>query len=288
MGEKIPLSYSLLEQSILEERARLFPPIIQLSRLFDLAKTCSIADPEALVQDYPSHSHQEVFIASNLLHNFGILVHFADDVALKHLVILDPQWITRLLSTLISTKQMFSQKGLLRHSDLRHIWHPPDYPEALYGHFLWLLKKFEIAYEISDALTVRTNVSTAGQIASDFPIMVKITADYAPVGEYEIRVLQGERYRVTQSDPSGYWYLAEANDKRGWIPSDCCVVSTSSAVHLPLNTAPASEFTTPTVVKELTITFPWGERKLEGIDSFLTVEAILQPLVTATGRKLKV
>ena len=52
---------------------------------------------------------------------------------LREMVILDPQWLTNLMSSIITFKHRFVKDGILNVSDLVHIWRPPEYPNELHG-----------------------------------------------------------------------------------------------------------------------------------------------------------
>ena len=61
---------------------------------------------------------------------------------LENIVILDPQWIADLLSTVISLKHNYIKEGVLDESVLPHLW--KTYPRELHADLLALLKRFEI------------------------------------------------------------------------------------------------------------------------------------------------
>lgn len=68
---------------------------------------------------------------------------------MKDLVIINPQFITDLLSSIITTKHTFVKDGLLTHRSLEHIWRDPvAFPPALHAPFLALLEKFEISFPL--------------------------------------------------------------------------------------------------------------------------------------------
>ncbi len=91
--------------------------------------------------------------------DLGVIVHFNDSKAnlLNDLIILDPQWLTRLLSTLITTKPNFVKNGAIYSGDLSQIWKPPEFPDSLHPSLLTLLEKFEIAYPLP---VINTNNSS--------------------------------------------------------------------------------------------------------------------------------
>ena len=79
------------------------------------------------------------------LHEAGIVVYFDDvEMGLDKLVILDPEWLSKLMASLVTFSNSYAEKGFLQRSHLRHIW--IGYPRAIWPVLLALLERFEIAY----------------------------------------------------------------------------------------------------------------------------------------------
>lgn len=102
-------------------------------------------------------------MAATFIHKLGSLIYFEDD-KLCDLVILDPQWLTDLMSTIITTKHNYIGRegceGILRHSVLPFLWRPPVFPEYLHGFILNLLNRFEIAFTLdSNDINLEQNLS---------------------------------------------------------------------------------------------------------------------------------
>eukprot|EP00026_Physarum_polycephalum_P000022 Phypoly_transcript_00022.p1 GENE.Phypoly_transcript_00022~~Phypoly_transcript_00022.p1 ORF type:complete len:3281 (-),score=556.54 Phypoly_transcript_00022:159-8669(-) len=112
-------------------------PTIQWSQFLNLGQICTIKDESELLR------------ATTFLHNQGTLVYFPKDPGLKDFVILDPQWLTVMLASIITTKHTYAKDGVLPHANLKHIWKPPLYPSYLHPHLMALLEKFEISFNLS-------------------------------------------------------------------------------------------------------------------------------------------
>ena len=69
------------------------------------------------------------------------------DSELHDVVILDPQWVTDLLASVITTKQNFVRDGILKHSDLPFIWR---FDSALHPKLLRLLERFEVSFQMPE------------------------------------------------------------------------------------------------------------------------------------------
>ena len=163
IGEQVPKSYLQLEKMLLAERdakrkegnkeggdlsptADLSnnstsdsnegakPPIMTWEEFKVMAGLCLIED------------EQELELAASFLHNLGSIIHFGDDEKLRDIIILEPQWLTRVMCTVITTKHRLVKQGLLDHTFLPFIWRPPQFPPHLHHFILTLLNRFEIAY----------------------------------------------------------------------------------------------------------------------------------------------
>jgi hypothetical protein len=95
MGEALPLNHLLLEQIVKEERYHYYPPIIDKSTYLRLARSCQF-ESEAAVSK-----------VTKILHDLGVLVYFESDPLLSNYVIINPNFITELLCTLITTKHKY-------------------------------------------------------------------------------------------------------------------------------------------------------------------------------------
>lgn len=139
MGETIPSSYLLLERMVTDARmvhANL--PIVSKHKLLEMSSMCNIS------------GEKELFRASSLLHNLGTLIYFEQDLVLSRYVILDPQWLAKLMCTLITTKHSFVTAGVISHRALAQVWR--EFPLAMYGFLLGLLEKFEVTYNLTGFL----------------------------------------------------------------------------------------------------------------------------------------
>lgn len=89
-------------------------------------------------------THEQVEAAALYFHQSGILAYFPADpgvpllvvshcshlltVQLKNLIILDPNWIVKMMASLFTTKHTFLRHGLLFHIDLEQVPPPPPPP----------------------------------------------------------------------------------------------------------------------------------------------------------------
>jgi hypothetical protein len=90
--QNIPGSFLVLEQLVIEERQKSLQPVLSWSGFRTLATSCSIKDEETVLR------------AAEFLNQMGAIVHFTEDPELHDLVVLDPQWLSDVFCTLITTK----------------------------------------------------------------------------------------------------------------------------------------------------------------------------------------
>eukprot|EP01119_Soliformovum_irregulare_P012881 TRINITY_DN3370_c0_g1_i1.p1 TRINITY_DN3370_c0_g1~~TRINITY_DN3370_c0_g1_i1.p1 ORF type:complete len:2124 (-),score=675.67 TRINITY_DN3370_c0_g1_i1:56-5518(-) len=127
--------YHQLERLVISQRELMSPPVVSFNQFRNWCDDCHVTGPG------------EAGKAAQLLSDLGVIVFF-NDPNLKDLVILDPQWLTRVMATLITTKPNFIKNGMLAESNLGQIWKAPDFPESLHPLLLNLFKKFEVTHSV--------------------------------------------------------------------------------------------------------------------------------------------
>lgn len=137
MGEPLPTMYLALEDAVFAERRRV-PPVMSWDEYSKLGTSCGLLREDELLR------------ASSLLHEMGSLFFFRPEKgSVKNvLVVLDPQWLTKMMSQIITTKKSFVKNGVLEHKDLGFIWKAPEYPSSLHGQLLQLLQSFDVCYRM--------------------------------------------------------------------------------------------------------------------------------------------
>jgi small GTP-binding protein len=64
---------------------------------------------------------------SDYLHDLGVILHYHDSV-LEQTVILNPEWATKAVYTLIDTRDIQVDKGRFQRGKLKHYWDPAAFP----------------------------------------------------------------------------------------------------------------------------------------------------------------
>jgi len=182
MGESLPRSYMLLENLVKEETKKRVIPTIPWSEFIQLGSICTITDEAELLR------------ATMFLNQLGSLVYFPKEPGLKQFVILDPQWITTMLSSIITTKHSYAKDGILMHKSLKQIWRPPQYPNHLHTHLISLLEKFEISFNVSQDSSFENGMSLIPSLLSNErpPAFSTMWQPYDPTQQQFGRIYQFE------------------------------------------------------------------------------------------------
>jgi len=89
-----------------------------------------------------------------ILNQLGHLIHYGDDQALRDIVILKAEWLSKAISFVLEDRQVKDQNGLVNHLRLNEIWNDPArspgerYPDALHPIFLRLMERFDLSYRV--------------------------------------------------------------------------------------------------------------------------------------------
>jgi small GTP-binding protein len=144
VGASVPASYLALDEVMSQtmlttsgaDTARRVPAL-HWDEWTALAVKCSIADDELLRR------------ATRFLHGVGSIVYFESDNKLGDLVIVEPQWLTRCMATILTTKhRAVRPDGVLTNQMLQHLWRAPDFPPELHPHLRALMERFELMHPL--------------------------------------------------------------------------------------------------------------------------------------------
>ncbi|MEH2290202.1 COR domain-containing protein, partial [Nostoc sp.] len=84
---------------------------------------------------------------SNYLHDLGVCLHFQDNSALKHYVILKPEWGTTAVYNVLDNDNVKKKLGCFTKDDLEDIWKSGEYAD-MRDELLQLMMQFKLCYEI--------------------------------------------------------------------------------------------------------------------------------------------
>eukprot|EP01102_Stenamoeba_stenopodia_P019499 TRINITY_DN737_c0_g3_i1.p1 TRINITY_DN737_c0_g3~~TRINITY_DN737_c0_g3_i1.p1 ORF type:complete len:1258 (+),score=266.02 TRINITY_DN737_c0_g3_i1:243-4016(+) len=131
-----PKKYLLLRERVIGSRPYFKPPVVRWSRYAAIGEQCGIDEADLITP-------------TNFLHEMGVLFYFNRQkdatMGLSDYVILDPMWMTKAMTSLVSFSHSFGKKdGILTRKELSQIWREPLFPEYLHDMLLALLEKFEV------------------------------------------------------------------------------------------------------------------------------------------------
>ncbi len=109
-----------------------------------------------------------------ILNQLGHLIHYSYDHALKDIVILKADWLSKAISFVLEDRHVKNQNGLVKHLQLGEIWNNPArppgerYPCALHPIFLRLMERFDLSYQVvlstAEGTTEPPETSLIGQL----------------------------------------------------------------------------------------------------------------------------
>jgi hypothetical protein len=163
MGEEIPSKFLMLEDQIHQAAATTHPPILPRDQFVVLARKSGIVDDV------------NINAALEFLHQSGVAMYFRGvrgtraTSPLSNMVILSPQWLSNIFSSLIAHRnECVNKNGLLEQKLLEKIWSAPDHLAEQHPLYMGLVEKFEIALPVSKVaaekgLTDSGRVERAGE-----------------------------------------------------------------------------------------------------------------------------
>jgi hypothetical protein len=88
-----------------------------------------------------------------MLHDLGQVIYYGDDTALRNIVVLSPDWLTRAIGYVLEDRATREAGGILEHRRLPQIWDEradERYAPEHHAYFLRLMEKFDISYRLPD------------------------------------------------------------------------------------------------------------------------------------------
>ena len=128
-------------------------PLSWLNLRTTLGKLSAKAAPFLNWQEFEGISlrHQlekeNIVKAAEFFHCIGVVCYFGDHPKLRDFVFLNPQYLTNVMSAIITVKHRYT-KGTLTSKDFDHIWR--EFPSHLHSMLLSLLERFEIIHCLSE------------------------------------------------------------------------------------------------------------------------------------------
>ena len=148
MGHKIPSSYHALDNKLSEihylVKEGKHEPIMHAAEFQSMVRDLNLVD----IQD-----DDELRTATHFLHEVGALLHYDDRKHnLDDLYFVDPHWLCKLMSTIVSVKQRnpYLIQGILRSKNIPLLFKDNRFPIKYFHQFLTLLNRFKIAFPLDN------------------------------------------------------------------------------------------------------------------------------------------
>ena len=122
---------------------------IELKTLSQQKDTMSYEEYVALCEKHGLSSGQAELL-SRYYHDLGIIVYYKDDILLKDLVIIKPDWAVDGAYAVLNSRKVQENKGSFTDADLAEIWDEPRYRKKQ-AELLSLMKNYELCFELGQS-----------------------------------------------------------------------------------------------------------------------------------------
>lgn len=157
----------------------------------------------------------EALSLGKYLHDLGIIINFQNDVYLKNIVILKPEWGTTAVYKVLDAQDtvLKDRNGILYYKDLSKIWKDADeYPEGTYPIILRLMVNFQLSFQVNDQgeyLIAELLDSTEVQIDLDMRgkqiLNFQYNYDFLPAGIMTRFIVKANEYLVEKDGKKACW-----------------------------------------------------------------------------------
>lgn len=114
------------------------------AEITSIASKCRVI-PSAILKT--QEDEDELRAALNYAHLLGSIYYYHAEDPSKRLVILDPQWIAKMFSSIVTTKHFFASKGIIPVKVLNdQVWR--DYPIETHQSIMELFETFEVMFRL--------------------------------------------------------------------------------------------------------------------------------------------
>ncbi|HSK71229.1 MAG TPA: COR domain-containing protein, partial [Pyrinomonadaceae bacterium] len=86
----------------------------------------------------------------DFMHDLGIALSFQDDIELRDLAVLNPEWVTRGVYALIDNGPVTLEKGILKREDISKYLNEVEYPKETQDFIIKMMRKFQLLIDIKN------------------------------------------------------------------------------------------------------------------------------------------
>lgn len=177
IGDKIPKSWIKVREKIKEIKS----DYINYNIFSDVCRQ------NKLITD-----KKEIDLFIEYLHDIGDIINFKEDSILRNLVIINPQWATKAVYSLIDTIEIQKNNGVFNVFELEKFWDSKLYPSDKHIELLQLMEKFDICFKLIGAKDIYvipellkteiSNISLVNEIESNAVLKFQIYYTFMPHG----------------------------------------------------------------------------------------------------------
>jgi small GTP-binding protein len=133
LRDKLPKVWMEIRDQIKAEKK----DYINLSNFFEICKKYGLSEKRAeFLSDY--------------LHDVGVVLHYRHDKLLENTVILNPEWATEALYSLVDNREIQENRGRFQFDDLKRHLDIKKFPREKHAELIRLMEKFELCFPITD------------------------------------------------------------------------------------------------------------------------------------------
>lgn len=123
--------------------------------LEELSKTKNIINFDEYLVICSKHEIYDLEAVSLIkyLHDLGVVLYFHEDILLRNIVILSPEWGTDAVYKILDAQAniLKDRNGILYSDDLSDIWDNVEiYPKSIYPYILKLMEKFQLSFIVEN------------------------------------------------------------------------------------------------------------------------------------------
>jgi len=110
------------------------------------SKSKSYISPKQLYKLMKKYKLEETSakVLAQWMHELGEILYFTEDSELNSMVILDPQWVTEVISKVLESEEVIKKKGVFTHKHMNECW--SDIDQNVREYFLRLMERFDLSY----------------------------------------------------------------------------------------------------------------------------------------------
>lgn len=204
---KLPLMGMVWLSSWLEVR-------LELEKLAQTKNIITYKEYQKICQKYNILSGEALSL-SKYLHDLGIIINFQNDLYLKNIVILNPEWGTNAVYKVLDAQEtvLKNRNGILYFDDLSQIWKDDvEYPEEIYPIILRLMENFQLSFEVRQnreyliaELLENEEVMVEMDISSKQMLNFQYNYEFLPAGIMTRFIVKANAYLVEERGKKACW-----------------------------------------------------------------------------------